>query len=304
MRVCGSCGVYFMDIRSAEAHVHNYYRPESYTPYAKDLGPQENHAPYSCRLFGNWFQSRTAMSMWWAIECMTAPLLEWPNAWLRHRLDRAVDHAYRERGAGTRFLDYGCGTSSWLRKAKEYGWNAHGVDFSPNVVKALRAEGFGASLAKDWLAGEEHMEYELVRLNHVLEHFYDPEVVLRKIFERLAPGGLLHIATPNPMSWVRTVFGRHWWGFEYPRHITLFPPAALRKLLKSLGFSNIQIISNPVQKDFIRSLGSWLASQGRLPREQVVHIRYDAFYSRIVALPAALMSLVHRSDQYSVLATR
>ena len=43
--------------------------------------------------------------------------------------------------------------------------------------------------------------YDAILLSHVLEHLRHPAVVLRRLAERLRPGGVVLIAVPNVMAW-------------------------------------------------------------------------------------------------------
>jgi hypothetical protein len=47
------------------------------------------------------------------------------------------------------------------------------------------------------------------------------------------------VVTPNGESWGHRRFGPNWRGLEPPRHIHVFTPTALRRLVASAGFGNV-----------------------------------------------------------------
>jgi hypothetical protein len=79
--------------------------------------------------------------------------------------------------------------------------------------------------------------YDAVLLLHGLEHCPSPVDELRSISRLLRPGGMLVILTENTDSIVSRVFrGRHWAGYDFPRHPSLFGPRPLRRLAGLTGF--------------------------------------------------------------------
>jgi ubiquinone/menaquinone biosynthesis C-methylase UbiE len=79
--------------------------------------------------------------------------------------------------------------------------------------------------------------WNLVIGNQVLEHFWDPQAAVGKMFQMLAPGGFVFLETPNPNCQCRRLQGnRYFGGFHFPRHLNLFSPADLKRLLTENGF--------------------------------------------------------------------
>jgi 2-polyprenyl-6-hydroxyphenyl methylase/3-demethylubiquinone-9 3-methyltransferase len=109
-------------------------------------------------------------------------------------------------GEPPRVLDVGCGTGFLLERLAERGFSGVGIDLSPESVEhALRR------LAEIGAAGRLTAEvgsayeppagpFDLIALTDVLEHLEDPRACLRALRERLAPGGLLVVSTPNRRS--------------------------------------------------------------------------------------------------------
>jgi SAM-dependent methyltransferase len=70
---------------------------------------------------------------------------------------------------------------------------------------------------------------------HVLEHLRDPWRLVDVAAERLAPGGALVLALPNPHAFQCRVLGRYWAHIDAPRHLHLIPPAVLRRRAEEAG---------------------------------------------------------------------
>jgi 2-polyprenyl-6-hydroxyphenyl methylase/3-demethylubiquinone-9 3-methyltransferase len=126
-------------------------------------------------------------------------------------------------GHGTpagRVLDVGCGTGFLLERLAERGCSGVGIDLSPDSV-ALAAERLRAIGADDRLEARVGSAYEppegpynLIALTDVLEHLEEPRACLRALRERLAPGGLLVVSTPNRRS---LPGARRWIAERWPR---------------------------------------------------------------------------------------
>jgi 2-polyprenyl-3-methyl-5-hydroxy-6-metoxy-1,4-benzoquinol methylase len=124
----------------------------------------------------------------------------------------------------------------FLERLRRRGWEVTGVDTSPAAAAAAdRAFGIAVhvgELADVALPGG---SYDLVRLNHVIEHLRDPAATMRVIARLLAPGGLLYVGTPNVESLAFRWNGRRWPGIEVPRHLWLFSPATLTRAIEQAG---------------------------------------------------------------------
>ena len=138
--------------------------------------------------------------------------------------------------AGT-LLDVGCGNGKFIRQMRSLGWNACGVDPDPSAVaEGLRA---GLSIFQGSITDlSPDPRYDVITLNHVIEHVPDPIFLLAECKRRLTPRtGRLMIMTPNLNSLGHRWFRRFWRGLEIPRHLMLFSSAALRKCVMRAGLT-------------------------------------------------------------------
>lgn len=81
--------------------------------------------------------------------------------------------------------------------------------------------------------------YNAIVLWHVLEHLPNPWTTLETFVEKLLPGGILVIASPNPDAVQFKVLGRFWTHLDAPRHLSLIPLALLQKHTQSLGLKTV-----------------------------------------------------------------
>ena len=151
----------------------------------------------------------------------------WNNRKSLARLSRA-------RPPGRRLLEIGVGSGSFLNAARQRGYEVMGCDLSAPICKRVRdAYGItmhGESLAT--LAGDNR--FDVIVMNHVLEHVEHPVELLKDVLRLLGPGGVAHIAVPNVACWEAGLSG--WTGFE-PYHLTYFEPQTLERTVATSGLT-------------------------------------------------------------------
>ena len=154
------------------------------------------------------------------------------------RLAALLFATLRPRPGADRLMDVGAGTGKLVLSARRRGWNAEGVDPDAGAVAAARTQGLQVELGiADAL---EPSAYDVVTMNHVIEHMHDPVDALRACRRGLRPGGSLWIATPNVGSLGHRVFGTAWYGLDPPRHIAVFSRTGLASALSEAGFGRVE----------------------------------------------------------------
>jgi SAM-dependent methyltransferase len=154
-----------------------------------------------------------------------------------------IRRAVREPGAAggaVRVLEIGHGGSLHLdltREAAPPGWALEAVTPHESLAQAARARGFTVHHGRAESLDAPGSGYDLVLLLHSLEHCDAPVETMASVRRLLRAGGRAVILTPNPDSTVGRMFrGRHWTGYDFPRHPCLFGPRALRRLAEAAGF--------------------------------------------------------------------
>jgi SAM-dependent methyltransferase len=136
----------------------------------------------------------------------------------------------------SRVLDVGCGSGAWLGYACRAHFEGAGVEPDPKARQLGREHGFDIRESLDDFAGE---LFDAITLSHVIEHLHDPLATLRACRDRLMPGGMIYVDTPNIDAVGHEIYGRHWRGLETPRHLVLFNRSSLRRAFEEAGFGRI-----------------------------------------------------------------
>ena len=118
----------------------------------------------------------------------------------RHKVNKSgwlLDIARRFKPGIAEMLEIGCSLGYTLEAAAKRGINALGTDISGYAVNYCRNLGFNAENITVEKIIEEQKSFDLVFMQHVLEHFPDPFEILQKCHRLLNPGGLVLIMVPN-----------------------------------------------------------------------------------------------------------
>lgn len=139
-----------------------------------------------------------------------------------------------------RFLDVGTGIGALPAAAREAGYEVKGVEISPWAAAFAREEKqldvIAGTLAE---AGLQTGRYDVVVINHVLEHVENPRELLAEARRILAEDGLLVVGVPNVASIMCSLKKGKWSSLRPEEHIWHFSPSTLRRLLRECGFSEV-----------------------------------------------------------------
>ena len=151
-----------------------------------------------------------------------------------------------DRRSGALF-DVGAGDCRHFLELQKFAdWSFAGVEIQPAMAEHAREQGFDVATGTlEQMDVTAHCnKYDIVSMNHVLEHVGDPAQVVARCWQLLKPGGWLIGQLPTNSSW-EARFGGVWAGYHYPRHLQVFSRRGLALLLRRSGFRAIKISSAP-----------------------------------------------------------
>lgn len=185
---------------------------------------------------------------WWDPKGASAMLHRLNPVRLAYIRDKVDQHWHLDERSfkplkGKTALDVGCGAGLLCEPLARLGAEVTGVDAAPELIEAARTHAAGQGLAIAYRAcGVEEVEnqFDLVTAMEVIEHVASPAAFLRSLADRLAPGGLLLLSTPNRTAWSRLLtitlaegFGRIPRGtHDYDMFI---PPEGMTRLMDEAG---------------------------------------------------------------------
>jgi 2-polyprenyl-3-methyl-5-hydroxy-6-metoxy-1,4-benzoquinol methylase len=135
-----------------------------------------------------------------------------------------------------KLLEVGCARGDFLQVARE-SFDARGVE--PNLELADSASQV-APVYRDIIERTPWNGFDVVASFHVIEHVDSPRSFIRASAERLKPGGLLAIETPNIDSLPYKLFKSSWRQF-IPEHYFFFSPKTVSRLLEAHGLKVVSL---------------------------------------------------------------
>lgn len=146
-------------------------------------------------------------------------------------------------------LDYGAATGEFVRAARDEGHECTGIELSADARATAKAVNNVTLLAADEGQQIGDMQFDVIHMNHVLEHMPDPLSHLRWCLRVLRPSGLLVLEVPqqfdNDLDRLRRglrIGGRQRRFDAYSLHHTyFFSPHAMKLLLNRSGFDTLRM---------------------------------------------------------------
>ena len=166
-------------------------------------------------------------------------------------------------GQPGRLLDYGCGTGHFLAQARRTGWQVSGLEPNPRARQDATARVGQPVQEPTALATLPAGSFDTITLWHVLEHVHALQDTLALLIEKLAPGGRLLLAVPNPDSLDAQHYRQDWAAYDVPRHLYHFVPATMRQLLASHGLRITQTLPLAMDAYYVSMLSEKMRSPER-----------------------------------------
>lgn len=242
---CENCKMIFLNPQPNYSELEKYYSNEKYYSLKK-IDTNSRKLKIKILLYKTYFNSKNKNVF---IRLLLSPL------------------KFIARGTkithGSKLLDIGSGSGQFLYEMKKLGMNVSGVepgdfDKEGNKKYNLNIKNYDlikAKYSKDF--------FDIITMNHVLEHLDNPNQSLKEIHRIIKKGGLLIIGIPNTNSFARRIFNRNWLALDVPRHLFDYSDKNLKIILERNGFKINRIRYNSRPNQFVVSLFFTLGIKNR-----------------------------------------
>ncbi|MCZ0899533.1 class I SAM-dependent methyltransferase, partial [Microcoleus sp. HI-ES] len=165
---------------------------------------------------------------------------------LAWRFDRGVDVTSKwwkqQFGtASSSILEIGCANGHLLQELQADGHKVWGVE--PDRQALILAQQRGVNVfdgtAESLPPEVKSRQYDIIVMNHVLEHTRDPLLALSNAMQLLVDGGKLVMEVPNNSCIGLKSSGIAWMHLDVPRHLYFFTPQSFRAICEKVGFEII-----------------------------------------------------------------
>jgi len=151
-----------------------------------------------------------------------------------HRIELHI-----KNGSARRILDFGSGWGFFLSTAKDYGWDAYGLEPLPASAVYARAK-FGLNIKTDTLRDNTFPNdfFDVITSFQVFEHLPYPKEDIQILRKMLRRNGVILIEVPNFETWtLRLMKSKH--RHFVQDHLNFFSATTLGRLLVENGFDVI-----------------------------------------------------------------
>jgi len=150
----------------------------------------------------------------------------------------------REMGNATgqkTLFEAGCGFGYFLELSRGFFKEVSGCELSPFAAGRAR-KAFGLNVQEgDVLTLPLSGPYDVMCMWDVLPSLAEPDKVLARVAEALAPGGILALTMPNIGSRFARISGRFWPLIHFPWRVGYYSPETITKLLEKSGFRVVYV---------------------------------------------------------------
>ncbi|MFC4908503.1 methyltransferase domain-containing protein [Actinomadura gamaensis] len=233
----------------------------------------------------------------------------------------------RQFGTPGRWLDVGTGKGHFCRVARTVltGTAFDGLDMGSGVEEAARRgwvdrayRGQFLDLGPDMEAGR----YDMISMNHYLEHTSDPLAELDLAAGLLGPGGHFLLEMPDPESPFATLLRTFYLPYLPPQHLHLVPVGNLERALRERGMEVVAVHRREARRGgdlaggaacLINLIGVDVEYPWRSPHRPGVRQYARATAGQLIGLPLLTAAIVldflitpfrRRSNTYRVLARK
>lgn len=273
---CHECGLVYMN-------------PQVVPEETQKLYPSD-YAPHSTAVKGSGAGIHSLYN-----RLMKTPVIAQLVRWVTNV--KIINSIYSRLDQKKRILDIGCGAGAFLNRVRaEKGCEVYGVDISEAAVRAAK-NSYGLDIFKGTIteAPFEDASFDVITAWWYLEHVPDPQANAVKISSLLKPNGHCIIGVPNFNSFNAKHFKDKWYHLDCPRHLCIWTPSAMKRLLEQHGLKVTKIIYDKTPWGLRGSLQYLLFGDNINPKHYN-RIRQSLFLWMLLLPWSIIVSLLKKSD--------
>jgi SAM-dependent methyltransferase len=145
---------------------------------------------------------------------------------------------YLDEMSPGKILDIGCGLG-WLLSSMDESWQKHGIEISS--FASNHAKQFGTIHNGTLNNYSTNIKFDVIVMNHVIEHIEDPLKALNIIKALLHDNGVFIIGTPDFDSPAARRYGNRFRLLDDPTHISLFSSDSMHRCLRDQGYKILKV---------------------------------------------------------------
>ena len=196
-----------------------------------------------------------------------------------------IEKYVRKKG---KLLDVGCGRGYFLDEARKTGWRIYGIDYSDNLINYAKNTLLLNVQRGDMFHFRSKQRFDVVTLNQVIEHVFNPNDLIKKCYELLKPGGVIYVATPNIGSVAAKVARENFDHLIPPEHLGYFSKRTLSAVLQRNHFRALYLGSWSYAVDLAGILKRLIKGKRKIDvlpkRKNIVEIQHSSFIKKIKLL--------------------
>lgn len=199
---------------------------------------------------------------------------------ISNKISYAINKYVMKSSSRIDVLDYGCGSGYFSACCYRQGCRVTCVDFNPEMV-AIAKEVYGleayVKTSGDLL--KDNTKFDVILLNHVLEHLSDPIGILQELYRLLNENGIIFVSLPN-REYIRErkhlIKGKLLDGLYPPHHVTFWTSRSLSSALSTAGFKVLECrpeeypLQDTAETSLIKRFGDLAGFSGLVAKTCVV----------------------------------